>query len=258
MKLVLAAISLGQNPVSQKYLAQKKKAAEAAGIGFRAFNFSKSVIKSRLENEIKRIGQNPTNSGIVIQLPLPLNHSTSQSLLGLIPPAKDPDYLTPENFGRFAQTASLIFPPVVSAIKKFFEKYKIKITGKNVVVVGAGRLVGLPVVIWLIQQGATVTVCHQYTRNLADFTKKAEVIISGAGRANLIKGSMIKKGVIVVDAGTSVDSGRVVGDVETQSVGKKAAFLAPVPGGVGPLAVACLLENLVELNRNYQQSRSSF
>jgi methylenetetrahydrofolate dehydrogenase (NADP+)/methenyltetrahydrofolate cyclohydrolase len=245
----LAVVSVGQNPVSQKYLERKRQAAEAAGIGFRVFIFPSNINESKLKAEIKKICQKPANSGIVIQLPLPLNHSITQSLLNLVPPEKDPDCLTAENFGRFCQGQASVLPPVVGAVKKLFEEYKIKLPGKKAVVVGAGRLVGLPVSLWLMKEGAIVTVCNRSTDNLADFTQKADIVISGAGQSNLITGSMIKSGAVVVDCGTSAENSEVVGDIEMSSVIKKTGYLSPVPGGVGPLTVACLLENLITLNQ---------
>jgi methylenetetrahydrofolate dehydrogenase (NADP+)/methenyltetrahydrofolate cyclohydrolase len=167
--------------------------------------------------------------------------------LNLLPPAKDPDCLTLANFERFRGGNPLILPPVVEAIKKLLAEYRIKVAGKNVVVVGAGRLVGLPTSLWLKGEGARVLVLDKKTKNLSGLTRKADIVVSGAGRPGLIKGSMVKRGVVVIDCGTSSEQGRLVGDVETSSVIKKARFLAPCPGGIGPLAIVCLLENLIKL-----------
>jgi methylenetetrahydrofolate dehydrogenase (NADP+)/methenyltetrahydrofolate cyclohydrolase len=249
LKLALAVISVGRNLVSEKYQRQKQRVCEKIGIDFEKHNFPMAIRERQLVAAIKKVGARKQISGIVVQLPLP-KHLSDNLILNSILPAKDPDCLTGDNSGKFYQGEPIILPPVAAAIKRLFEKYKIKIAGKTAVVVGAGRLVGLPVSLWLVQQGATVTVCNRLTKGLAGFTRQADMLISGAGQPNLIKGSMIKSGAIVIDCGTSVESGKLVGDIQTESVIKKAGYLAPVPGGVGPLAVACLLENLVKLSNN--------
>ena len=117
-------------------------------------------------------------------------------------------------------------------------------------VIGTGKLVGLPTTLWLLKEKATVTAINEFTKNISFFTKKADILISGAGKPNFITGKMIKKGVIMIDAGTNIEKGRLVGDVDFKSVSKKASFLTPVPGGIGPLTIACLFENLISLNKN--------
>ena len=248
LDLRLAIVSVGQNSVSEKYQQQKQIACKKVNIGFQHYGFPVNIGRSELRAELEKIIKNPGNSGVVIQLPLPKNILPGE-ILNLIPPEKDIDCLGAVNFGRFCQGDALVLPPVVGAIKKLLEKYKIKISGKEAVVVGAGRLVGFPVSIWLVRQGATVTICNKFTQNVGSFTKKANIVISGVGQPKLIKGSMIKNGAIVIDCGTNSEGNRTVGDVETSPVAKKAGFLSPVPGGVGPLTIACLLENLVQLNK---------
>jgi methylenetetrahydrofolate dehydrogenase (NADP+)/methenyltetrahydrofolate cyclohydrolase len=139
---------------------------------------------------------------------------------------------------------------VVSGVRHFLEEYKIEIKGKNILIIGAGRLVGYPLAIWFLQQNATVSVLNKYTENIRLFTKKADILISGVGKPNLIRGNMVKGGVVVIDAGTSVESGKLAGDINFKEVSKKASYITPVPGGVGPMTVACLLENLVKINTN--------
>jgi len=129
-----------------------------------------------------------------------------------------------------------------------FKNYKIELKGKNVVIVGAGRLIGNPLALRLLQEKATVSVLNEFTKDAPSFTKKADILISGVGKPNLITGGMVKKGVMVIDAGTSIKKGKLMGDVDFKSVSKKASYITPVPGGVGPMTVACLIENLVKLN----------
>ena len=248
LKLGLAIISVGQSKVSEIYLRQKRLACERTGVGFRLHRFPKRISQKKLKTEIKKIGGDKMNSGIVIQLPLPFSYLVTSEFFDLIPAKKDTDCLGTTNFNSFCRGDKKVMPPVVLAIKKLFKNYKIEIKDKNIVVVGTGRLVGLPVSLWLANEKAKVITVNRSTRNIIDFIKKADIIISGAGKANLINGSMVKKGVILVDVGASIERGKVLGDIEVKSVFKKASFLAPVPGGVGPLTIACLLENLVNLN----------
>ncbi|MDP3093175.1 MAG: bifunctional 5,10-methylenetetrahydrofolate dehydrogenase/5,10-methenyltetrahydrofolate cyclohydrolase [bacterium] len=249
LKLKLAVVFVGEDKVGKTYLRKKREACEKAGIGFQALGFPGNISKAEFKKEIEKIVRDRANSGVVIQLPLPFDRATTQSFLNLIPPAKDPDCLGEKRLEKFSKGSNQVLPPVVAAIAKFFKEYKIRAKGKNAVVVGQGRLVGLPVSIWLKQQGAKVVVCDRKTKNIAGKLKKADIIISGAGSPRLIKGSMVKRGATVVDCGTSVESGRTCGDVDFKSVSKKAGFISPVPGGVGPLAVACLLENLVKISQ---------
>ena len=249
LKLRLAVVFVGDNKASRVYLRKKQEACEKAGIDFKVFGFPGNIAGSELRQEIEKIVCEPDNSGIVIQLPLPFNYLITQPLLNLVPAEKDPDCLSQESFEKFKSRNNWILPPVVAAIRKFFEEYKITARGKNAVVVGHGRLVGLPASIWLKRQGAKVVVCDKETKNIAAKIKKADIVVSGAGSPRLIKSSMVKKGAVVVDCGTSVEKEKTVGDVDFKSVSKKAGFISPVPGGVGPLAVACLLENLIKLNK---------
>ena len=248
LKLKLAIVFVGDNKIGKVYLRKKQEACEKTGIGFKVFGFPGDIDRRKLEKEIKKAVCDPANSGIVIQLPLP-ERINVQRILDLIPPEKDPDCLSQKSFGQFFQGQSLILPPVVAAIAKFFEEYKIKIKSKKTVVVGQGRLVGLPVSIWLKKQGARVVVCDKKPKDIIAKLKKADIIVSGVGKPNLIRGAMIKRGAIVIDCGTSTEGGKTVGDVDFKAVSKKAGYISPVPGGVGPLAVACLLENLIKLSK---------
>jgi len=177
-----------------------------------------------------------------------------QDILNIIPSEKDVDVLSEQNMGKFYAGNSEILPPVVSAISALFKKYNIKVAGKSVLVVGAGRLVGKPLSVWLIQQSATVFVANSATKNLSYLSRNADIVISGVGKSNLITKNMIKKGAVVIDAGTSVGSGKSRGDVDFKNVQKKADFITPVPGGVGPLTVAYLLKNLLILNQKDHES----
>lgn len=247
LKLTLAVVQVGENPISQVFIEQKKKACEKIGVDFKLFKFPAKIEKLKLKREIEKIVKDPANSGIVIQLPFPLKNSPEE-FLNLIPEEKDVDVLSEKSLGKFYQGISRILPPTVQGILYLLKNYKIPIVGKNVVIVGAGRLVGLPLVIQLLKEKATISVLNEFTKDILFFTKKADILISAVGKPNLINGNLIKKGVVVIDAGTVLKNGTWVGDVDFRSVSKKAKYITPVPGGVGPMTVACLLENLVKLN----------
>jgi len=269
LKLRLAVIQVGENSVSQVFINQKKKACEKTGINFKLFKFPAKISVLEFKKEIEKVIKSPVNSGVIIQLPLPRTTFQEKSLteratqkvvrglpkkflaeefLNLIPEEKDVDVLSEKSLGKFYQGTLKILPPTVNGILYLLKSYKIGSIGKNVVIVGAGRLVGFPLATQLLKEKATLSVLNEWTRDASSFTKKADILISGVGKPNLIKGNVVKKGGVVIDAGTSMKKGKLIGDVDFKSVSEKASYITPVPGGVGPLTVACLLENLVKLN----------
>lgn len=249
LELTLVVIQVGENPVSQIFINQKKKACRQIGIGFRLYQFSARINPKNLKGKIKKIVEDPLNSGMILQLPLPKKFQPEEEFTNLIPEEKDIDVLSEKSLGKFYQGTLKILSPTVNGILRLLKDYKIKLKGKYVVVIGMGRLVGLPLTIQLLREFATPTVINIFTKDPAFFTQKADILISGAGKPNLIKGNMVKKGVVVIDAGTSLRRGKLVGDVNFKSVSKRASYITPVPGGVGPMTVACLIENLVKLNK---------
>ncbi len=248
LKLKLAVILVGNNQVSKIYINQKKKACEKVGIDFQLFKFPVKISTQKLKREIKKIVKNPTNSGAIIQLPLPKNFNT-QEILNLVPAKKDIDVLSDKSAERFYSGNFFILPPVVGVVSHILKEYKIPARKKKIIIIGSGRLIGKPLFFWLSRKKYKVSVVDKSTKNIPSITKKADILISGVGKPNLIKGSMVKKGVIVIDAGTSVYRGKLKGDVDFETVSKKASYITPVPGGVGPMTVACLLKNLLILNK---------
>ncbi len=247
LRLQLAVVQVGTHAVSSAYIQKKKAAAASAGITFLTYPISAALSQKQVMFRITRLGKNPAISGIVVQLPLPAKFDT-QSILDCIPPGKDPDVLSSSAFGMFVLGQLPILPPTVAAVQKLFQTYGIRMRGKRIALIGSGRLVGLPLLVWLSGQRATVTNINKQTKNPVLFTRQADIVISGTGTAKLLKGSMVKKGAVVIDLGTSVEQGKTAGDVDFKSVAKKARAITPVPGGVGPLTIACLLENLVTLS----------
>jgi len=231
-KLILAAVLVGDDLQSKIFLRQKEKACQKVGISFKLYRFPKNISQKKLIQEVKKLCRYKLYHGVVIQLPLP-GHIDTEKILNLIPAEKDVDVLSGQ------KPKAGVLPPVLAGILELFKEYKIKIKGKNVVVVGYGKLVGKPIADWMKKQGIRVFIVDKNTPYISRLTKKADILISGVGKPNLITGDMIKKGAIVVDA---------AGDVAQKSVASKAGYLTPVPGGVGPLTVAMVIKNLITLN----------
>ncbi|MBU4274525.1 bifunctional 5,10-methylenetetrahydrofolate dehydrogenase/5,10-methenyltetrahydrofolate cyclohydrolase [Patescibacteria group bacterium] len=251
LKLKLVVVLVGDDQVSKIFVKQKEIACRKVGIKFSLLKLPNKTSFPILKKEIERTNKNPDVSGAIVQLPLPKHlREKDQEILNIILQDKDVDILSEKNLGKFYTGNLSVLPPVVGAILHLLNSYKISVKSKDILLVGAGRLVGFPLAIWLLKQKATVSIINEFTEDAYNFLKKSDIIISGVGKPNLINGSMVKKGVIIIDAGTSLKQGKLIGDVDFKSVAKKAKFITPVPGGVGPLTVACLLENLVKLNQN--------
>lgn len=242
----LQVITLGESELTQVFLREKKKACQEVGINFRDHRLPASTKATEITDLIQTLNADPQATGILVQLPLPPGLGPNLVLLDQIDPKKDVDCLTATNFGRFVLEKPTFVPPTVQAVNKILKERKIEVKGKNVVVVGAGRIAGLPIALSLLQQGATVTMCHEFTQNLEEHALKADILISAVGQLGLINGSMIKKGAVVIDVGTSWVKNKIVGDVNLKSSETIASIVTPVPGGVGPITVACLLKNVLQ------------
>lgn len=242
LKLKLAVVLVGRDYSSRSYIKKKEEACDYVGIDFKLFRFSHDIEEKELMRKIRDINKDPENSGVIIQLPLPRRFNV-QEILNLISLEKDIDGLSEKAI------KGLIVSPTVKGIIRLLEEYSISLAGKNIVLVGKGKLVGRPLALWLERQGIDFSVVDRKIPDIFTQTLKADIIISGTGKPNLIKGDMVKKGAVVIDAGTSSESGKIKGDIDFETVSKKAGHISPVPGGVGPMTIACLLENLVEFNK---------
>ena len=247
-KLRIAGVLVGEDESSLIFLSKKAKACRKVGIGFNLFQFPRNIGQDALLKEIKKIALNSKNTGVIIQLPLP-KRINAQRVLNLIPPEKDIDLLSEKSFSAFAAGKSLILPPVLRGILEILKEYDIKIKGKKIVIVGGGRLVGRPIAVWLDNNRIGAKVISSPTKNLFQLTRGADILITGTGKPGLIKGDMVKRGVVIIDAGTSKKKGRLAGDIEFKTVSEKASFITPVPGGLGPMTVAMVIQNLITLNR---------
>ncbi len=241
----LAVILVGDNPASQLYVNMKTKACEDVGIYSINHRMPAEISEKELINVIKMLNNNPMVHGILVQLPLP-KHIREENVIEAIDYKKDVDGFHPYSVGRLVRGNPLFYPCTPYGIMKLFEEYDIELKGKDVVIVGAGNITGKPMASMLINAFATVELCHIYTKDLEDKTRKADILISAVGKPNLIKANMVKKGSVVVDVGISRVGNRVVGDVDFNNVSKKVAYITPVPGGVGPMTIAMLLYNTVK------------
>jgi methylenetetrahydrofolate dehydrogenase (NADP+)/methenyltetrahydrofolate cyclohydrolase len=243
-KIRLAIIKVADDPVTVKYLEVKRKFAEAIGVNVRIYDVPRDISTNKLREKISEVVHIKENSGVIVQLPLP-EGINMQYILDAITPEKDPDVLSSKSLGKFASGKGIL-PPVAGAIKEILTAYDVEPKAKTAVVVGAGRLVGKPAASWLINEGATVSIIDENTKDPENYIKNADIIISGVGKPNLIKTGMVKDGVVAIDCGTSESSGQVVGDIDMK-VSEKASLFSPVPGGIGPITIAILFKNLVEL-----------
>jgi len=249
----LAAVLVGTDGASMTYVGAKVKACNQIGFDSTLIDLPKETTEEVLLSEIDKLNNNDSIDGFIVQLPLP-KHIDEQKILKAINPDKDVDGFHPTNVGRMALDLPCFLPATPYGILELLERYNIETTGKNVVVMGRSHIVGRPMSILMSQKrkagDATVTLVHSRTKDLKSFTQKADIIIVAIGISEFLKGDMVKDGVVIVDVGitrlpdsTKKSGFRLAGDVEFESVSKKASYITPVPGGVGPMTIAMLLKN---------------
>ena len=243
----LAVVMVGDNPASAVYVRNKRQACEDSGIRSIAHDLPHSTTQVELLQLIDRLNEDPAIDGILVQLPLP-EHIEPAAVIQRIDPAKDVDGFHPYNVGRLAQRIPLIRPCTPYGIVKLIESIGVSPKGLHCVIVGASNIVGRPMALELLLMGATVTVCHRFTRDLAAHVRAAEVLVAAVGKPGVIRGEWIRPGAIVIDVGINrLEDGRLVGDVEFEPAAARAAWITPVPGGVGPMTVAALMKNTLEV-----------
>jgi methylenetetrahydrofolate dehydrogenase (NADP+)/methenyltetrahydrofolate cyclohydrolase len=247
----LAAVLVGDDPASQVYVRNKEIACGKAGIESRLFRLAAATTSEELLNLLQQLNADPKIHGILVQLPLPAQID-ERRILDAVVPAKDVDAFSPENVGLISQGRPRYLPCTPHGVLQLLHRYGIPIAGSEVVVVGRSDIVGKPLVSMCLQKrgpggpsnaNATVTCCHSQTQNLRDVTRRADVLIVAIGRARAITADMVKPGAVVVDVGINRDGDTIVGDVDFDSVSQVASAVTPVPGGIGPLTIAMLLEN---------------
>ena len=239
----IAVILVGDDHASHIYVAGKKRACESVGMHSALHELPTDTKTDTVAHLITKLNSDPNIHGILLQLPLP-PQIDAELLLELIDPKKDVDGFHPYNLGRLAQQRPLLRPCTPWGIMQLLGYYKIMVRGLNAVILGTSNIVGRPMALELLLAQATVTVCNSKTKNLAEHVQKADLLISAMGNRNVVQGEWIKPGSIVVDVGMNrLETGKVVGDLDFVSAEKRAAWITPVPGGVGPMTIAVLLEN---------------
>jgi methylenetetrahydrofolate dehydrogenase (NADP+)/methenyltetrahydrofolate cyclohydrolase len=239
----LAVILVGTDPASQVYVAHKRKDCEEVGFVSKAYDLPAETSQADLLALIDQLNDDAAVDGILVQLPLP-KHLDASLLLERIRPDKDVDGFHPYNIGRLAQRMPLLRPCTPKGIMALLESTGVGLHGLHAVVVGASNIVGRPMALELLLAGCTTTVTHRFTRDLADHVGRADIVVVATGITGLVKGEWIKQGAIVIDVGINRQAdGKLMGDVEFEPAAKRAAWITPVPGGVGPMTRACLLEN---------------
>lgn len=242
----LAVIIVGNNPASRVYVNNKKKKCAELGIYSEEHALVESVTEAELLGLIDRLNQDPKIHGILVQLPLP-GHLNEQLILDRISPAKDVDGFHPVNVGRMLIGLPGILPCTPAGVMELIKETGINIAGKECVVVGRSNIVGKPQAILLLREHGTVTVCHSRTKDLGEVCRRADILVVAVGKAELITGEMVKPGAVVIDVGMNRnEAGKLVGDVQFDSVAQIAGWITPVPGGVGPMTIAMLMRNTVE------------
>lgn len=241
----LAVIQVGDNKASSIYIKNKKKACEEVGIRFEHIKFNDTISEELVINEIKRLNNDISINGILVQLPLPLGFDEGK-IINTISPVKDVDGLTYQNVGNLVLENDCLVPCTPLGVMELLKAYNVRLSGKNVCLVGRSNLVGKPLIQLLLRNDATLSICHSKSLDIKNHTKQADVLIVAAGHPNLITKDMVKDGVVIIDVGINKEGNLLCGDVDFDGVSKKASLITPVPGGVGPMTVACLLKNVVK------------
>src|SRR3989344_2806575 len=245
----LVTVMVGENPISEKFLAVKKNFAASVGIPVRDTRYDGEVEEETVIKSIQELSAEK-NLGIIVQLPLPPRFDTER-ILDAVPVFADVDVLSRESVRQFEAGELPILPTVVASFDTVLAERGVVLSGKKTVVIGKGKLVGAPAALWLKRAGASVTVADGTTFDLTSLTKDADIIVCGAGVPGLLKPEMIKEGVIILDAGTSEQGGKMVGDADPRCA-EKAALFTPTPGGIGPITVAMVFKNLLKLTEEKQ------
>lgn len=245
----IAIIQIGDEDSSNIYVKNKKKTAEELGIKFNVFKFKEDDSENNILKKIEELNNDNTIDGIIVQMPIPACFNSS-IIKNKIVPKKDIDSLSDINIGCLMHNKNSFIPCTPKGIMTMLNYYNIEIKGKHVVIIGRSELVGKPLLSLMLNNDATVSICHSYTSNLKNITILADILIVAVGKPNLVTNEMIKDGAIVIDVGVNRENGKIVGDVDFNSVKDKCSYITPVPGGIGQMTVLSLYENLLKAYRN--------
>jgi len=250
----LTVILVGDNPASMSYVNGKKKASAEVGIDSNIINLSADITEETLLEEIDKLNEDPTVHGILVQLPLP-DHIQEQHIIEAISPQKDVDGFHPINIGKMMTNQNTFLPCTPYGIMTMLESKSIQVEGKDAVVIGRSNIVGKPIGQLLLNANATVTYCHSRTKNLKDYTQNADILIVAIGKPHVIDASYVKEGAVIIDVGINrLSDGSLTGDVDFESAKQKAAYITPVPRGVGPMTIAMLLKNTIQAAKELNHS----
>ncbi len=250
----LAVILVGDDPASQVYVRNKHKACEACGIRSLQYHLPKETTQKELLALVQTLNGDPTVDGILCQLPLPEGLDEKEVILS-IDPGKDVDSFHPVNTGRILSGDYGFLPCTPAGIMELLHRYEIPVRGKHCVVIGRSNIVGKPMAMLLLNESGTVTICHSKTKDLSSFTRSADILVAAVGKPDFVTADMVKDGATVIDVGINrMADGKLKGDVDFETVEKKAAFLTPVPGGVGPMTIAMLLKNTITAAKRHREA----
>ncbi|EQB8915930.1 bifunctional methylenetetrahydrofolate dehydrogenase/methenyltetrahydrofolate cyclohydrolase FolD [Vibrio fluvialis] len=251
----LAVVLVGEDPASQVYVGSKRRACEEVGFVSKSFDLPATATENELLALVDQLNNDPEIDGILVQLPLPAGIDSTQVLERIVP-EKDVDGFHPYNVGRLAQRIPKLRSCTPKGIITLLDRYNIPLRGKHAVIVGASNIVGRPMTLELLLAGCTTTTCHRFTKDLEHHVRQADVLVVAVGKPNFIPGAWIKEGAVVVDVGINrLDTGKLVGDVEYDVARTRASFITPVPGGVGPMTVASLIENTMLACEQYHTNK---
>ena len=245
----LVVIMVGEDKASQVYVRNKSKACNKIGIEFEEYLLNENIEQEELIELIQKLNNDITIHGILLQSPIPA-HLNINEAIRTIAPEKDVDGFNPVNVGKLCLNQDTFVSCTPYGIMKMFEAYNIDLTGKNVTILGRSNIVGKPLIQCCLNKNATVTVCHSKTKDLKKYTKDADVIIAAIGKSKFVTADMIKQGAVVIDVGINRgEDGKITGDVDFENVSQKASYITPVPGGVGPMTIAMLMNNVIKATK---------
>ena len=247
-KPCLALVIVGENPASLVYTKKKGDDCKKVGIISRSIRLPASAGEKEVIGEVRKLNRDETVDAIIVQLPLP-GSIDEERILAEISPEKDADGFHPENFGKAALGVGRLLPCTPKGIIHMLKESGVHLSGKHAVVIGRSRIVGKPLALLLLNENCTVTICHSRTKNIGEITRQADIVCVAVGKPKTLTDGMVKEGAVVVDVGTTRDGEKLVGDVDFGPVAKKASLITPVPGGVGPMTRAMLIENTLECYR---------
>ncbi|MFA7561442.1 MAG: bifunctional methylenetetrahydrofolate dehydrogenase/methenyltetrahydrofolate cyclohydrolase FolD [Candidatus Izemoplasmatales bacterium] len=245
----LAVILVGDDPASETYVKFKERAAKKVGMESTIIRLKSDLTEEELISEIEKLNKNKNVHGILLQLPIP-NHINSEKVINLIDPKKDVDGFSDENVAKLSKNQDALIPCTPLGITRLLDEYNIKTEGEHCVIIGRSQIVGKPMAQLMLQKNSTVTICHSRTKNLKEITKQADILIAAVGKAQMVDKSFVKDNAVVIDVGVSRVDGKLYGDVKFDEVKNIASYITPMPGGVGPMTIACLLENTLKCYLN--------